>query len=418
MRDDWLENITEELAESYIVLEEEILADICRRFQTSDTATASALHQIRQLQEQGIDMRVIESKIKKTLHITQKQLDDMFQEAVAREQAYTAELLDKAKITKPSIGNQALLLQEIAIIKQQTKKEMYNITQSLGFSFKVNGKPQFYYIAEAYQKVLDVAYLEVSTGTLDYNTATKNAVKKLSDSGIKYVYYDKEGKKPFEPPKRYVNHVDVAVKRAIRTGISQAQGILSENTINTLETPYVEVTAHAGARTGSGIANHAGWQGQVYYWKEKSEYGENKLHYPDFESTTGYGEGAGLKGYNCSHNFRAFIPNVSSRIYTDEELYHMANDTFSYKGKDYTMYEATQYMRKIERDMRQLKRNLIGFNNPNTQKEFENTAIKLQKKSKEYTAFSKAASLKKRIPSTQVLGFDKALAAKARRAYK
>lgn len=418
MRDDWLENVTEELAESYIVLEEEILADICRRFQTSDTATASALHQIRQLQEQGIDMRVIESKIKKTLHITQKQLDDMFQEAVAREQAYTAELLDKAKITKPSIGNQALLLQEIAIIKQQTKKEMYNITQSLGFSFKVNGKPQFYYIAEAYQKVLDVAYLEVSTGTLDYNTAAKNAVKKLSDSGIKYVYYDKEGKKPFEPPKRYVNHVDVAVKRAIRTGVSQAQGILSENTINTLETPYVEVTAHAGARTGSGIANHAGWQGQVYYWKEKSEYGENKLHYPDFVDTTGYGEGAGLKGYNCSHNFKAFIPNVSSRIYTDDELWHMANDTFSYKGKDYTMYEATQYMRKIERDMRQLKRNLIGFNNPNTQKEFENTAIKLQKKSKEYTAFSKAASLKKRIPSTQVLGFDKALAAKARRAYK
>ena len=151
--DDWLESIAEELAESYIVLEEEILADICRRFQTTDTATASALHQIRQLQEQGIDMKVIESKIKKTLNITQKQLDDMFQEAVAREQAYTAELLDKAKITKPSIRNQVLLLQEIAIIKQQTKKEMYNITQSLGFSFKVNGKPQFYYIAEAYQKV-------------------------------------------------------------------------------------------------------------------------------------------------------------------------------------------------------------------------------------------------------------------------
>ncbi len=418
MRDDWLENITEELAESYIVLEEEILADICRRFQTSDTATASALHQIRQLQEQGIDMRVIESKIKKTLHITQKQLDDMFQEAVAREQAYTAELLDKAKITKPSIGNQALLLQEIAIIKQQTKKEMYNITQSLGFSFKVNGKPQFYYIAEAYQKVLDVAYLEVSTGTLDYNTATKNAVKKLSDSGIKYVYYDKEGKKPFEPPKRYVNHVDVAVKRAIRTGISQAQGILSENTINTLETPYVEVTAHAGARTGSGIANHAGWQGQVYYWKEKSEYGENKLHYPDFVDTTGYGEGAGLKGYNCSHNFRAFIPNVSSRIYTDDELWHMANDTFSYKGKDYTMYEATQRMRRLEREMRNLKRDLIGFDSAKKEQEFENTAIKLQKKSKEYTAFSTAASLKKRIPSIQVLGFDKKLAAKARRVYK
>ena len=168
MDNDWLDDVAEELAESYIILEEEILADICRRFQTSDTATDSALHQIRQLQEQGIDLRTIENKIKRTLHITQKQLDNMFEEAVAREQAYTSELLDKMKITKPSIGNKALLLQEIEVIKKQTKKEMYNITQSLGFSIKVNDKPQFYYIAQAYQKVLDIAYLEVSTGTIDY----------------------------------------------------------------------------------------------------------------------------------------------------------------------------------------------------------------------------------------------------------
>lgn len=417
MNYDWLENVTEELAENYIILEEEILSDICRRFRTTDTATASALHQIRQLQEQGIDRKAIERRILITLRITQKQLDTMFEEAVKREQAYTTELLDKAKITKPSIGNQALLLQEIEIIKKQTKKEMYNITQSLGFSFKVNGKPQFYYIAEAYQKVLDVAYLEVSTGTLDYNTAAKNAIKKLSDSGIKYVYYDKEAKKPFEPPKRYVNHIDVAVKRAIRTGISQASGILSENTVDTLETPYVEVTAHAGARTGLGIGNHAAWQGRVYYWEQKSEYGENTLNYPDFIKTTGYGEGAGLKGYNCSHNFRAFLPNASRRIYTDDELWHMENDTFSYKGKDYTMYEASQYMRQLERTMRDDKRKLIGFNHPDTQKEFENVAIRLQKKSKEYTAFSKVSGLKKRMNDTQVFGFDRALAAKARRKY-
>lgn len=406
MNDDWLEDVTEELAESYIILEEEILADICRRFQTSDTATASALHQIRQLQEQGIDMRVIENRIKKTLRITQKQLDNLFEEAVAREQQYTSELLDKMKITKPSIGNQALLLQEIEVIKKQTKKEMYNITQSLGFSLKVNGKPQFYYIAEAYQKVLDIAYLEVSTGTIDYNTATKNAVKKLSESGIKYVYYDKEDKTKIEGRKRYVNHVDVAVKRAIRTGISQTSGILSENTVDTLETPYVEVTAHAGARTGLGIGNHAAWQGRVYYWSKKSEYGENTLGYPDFIDTTGYGKGAGLKGYNCSHDFRAFIPNVSKRVYTDDELWHMEHDTFSYKKKDYTMYEATQYMRRLEREMRSLKRDLISSDSAGKEEEFEKAAVKLQKKSKEYTAFSKVSGLKKRIPSTQVFGFD------------
>lgn len=205
MREDWLDGMVDELAESYLVLEHEILYDICRRFRQTGTATASALHQIRILQRQGIDLHKIETHIKRTLQITQKQLDAMFQEAVNREQVFTTELLDKAKITKPAaeIGKNAVLLKQIDVIKQQTKKEMYNITQSLGFSLEINGKPQFYYMAEAYQKVLDVAYLEVSTGGMDYQTAAKKAVKKLSDSGIKYVYYDKEDKTTFGGKKIY-----------------------------------------------------------------------------------------------------------------------------------------------------------------------------------------------------------------------
>lgn len=420
MNEDWLEGVAEELAESYLILEHEILYDICRRFRQTGTATASALHQIRILQRQGIDLHSIESHIKKTLSITQQQLDAMFQEAVNREQVFYTELLDKAKLTKPAaeIGKNAVLLKQIEVIKKQTKKEMHNITQSLGFSLQINGQPQFYRLAEAYQKVLDVAYLEVSTGGIDYQTATKKAVKKLSDSGIKYVYYDKEDKTSFTGKKRYTNHMDVAIKRAIRTGLSKASGILSENTVDTLETPYVEVTAHAGARTGLGIGNHAAWQGRVYYWSEKRDYGENTFGYPDFIHTTGYGYGAGLKGYNCSHDFRAFLPESSKRVYTDEELWHMANDTIAYKGKQYTMYEASQRMRAFERQIRDYKRKLISLDaaGQNKEKDFEKVAKKLQKKNQQYTAFSKAMGLKKRN-DVQVDKFDRALAAKTRRYY-
>jgi len=51
------------------------------------------------------------------------------------------------------------------------------------------------------------------------------------------------------------------------------------------------------------------------------------------------------------------------------------------------------------------------------EEEFKNTAMKLQKKSKEYNTFSKVSSLKKRNASTQVIHFDRRLAAKARRKY-
>lgn len=416
MQREWIENIPEKLAQSYLTLEEEILADICRRFAVSGTATASALHQIRQLQQQGISLIEIERAIKRTLGITQKQLEDMFDEAVEREQAYATQLLEKASITKPVVGGQALLLEEVEAVKKQTKEQLYNITQSLGFSIKINGKTQFYPIAETYQKVLDIAYLEVSTGTLDYNTAIKNAVKKLTDSGIRYVYYDKEGK-------RWTNHVDVAVERAVRTATSQMSGIIAENTMQMLDTPYVIVSAHSTARTGKGlkgIADHASWQGKVYFWKEKSKTGENPYHYPDFVKTTGYGKGEGLKGYNCSHVFSAFIPGVSKREYTDKQLKEMTEKTFTYKGKTYTPYDATQYMRKLERDMRKLKRNMIGYQamgGAEGEKAFENAAIKLQMKSRAYHSFSKVSKLKKRQSSAQVYGFDRSLAAKAKKYY-
>lgn len=413
MNGNWTESIPEELAGNYLALEEEILADICRRFAQSGTAVPSALHQIRQLQEQGISLKNMETAIKRTLNITQNQLESMFEEAVEREQAYTAELLEKASITKPAVGGQALLLEEIEAIKNQTKQELYNITQSLGFSMKNNGNTVFYDIAKAYQNVLDMAYFEVSTGTLDYNTAIKNAVKKLTDSGIKYVYYDKKGK-------RWTNHVDVAVRRAVRTGVGQVSGILTENTMQVLDTPYVIVSAHQGARRGKGIADHAAWQGKVYFWSEKSKTGRDDYGYPDFVKTTGYGEGEGLKGYNCSHQFSAFLPGISQEEYTEKELKEMAEKTFVYKGKQYTAYEASQHMRKLERDIRQLKRNMIGYSSAGGEeclKAFENAAILLQQKNRAYNSFGSAAGLKKRLASTQVQGFDRAMAARAKKKY-
>ena len=95
--------------------------------------------------------------------------------------------------------------------------------------------------------------------------------------------------------------------------------------------------------------------------------------------------------------------------------------TFTYKGKTYTPYDATQYMRKLERDMRKLKRNMIGYQamgGAEGEEAFENAAIKLQMKSRAYHSFSKVSKLKKRQSSAQVYGFDRSLAAKAKKYYK
>jgi len=137
-------------------------------------------------------------------------------------------------------------------------------------------------IAKAYQDALDLAQMQVSTGVFDYNTAVRNAVKSLTASGLRFVDYEAG----------HVNHADVAVRRAVLTGVSQMTGKISEHNAAELETDLVEVTAHAGARH-----DHAEWQGRWYSLSGKSK------KYPSLVGVTGYGMGAGLKGWNCRHDF-------------------------------------------------------------------------------------------------------------------
>lgn len=84
--------------------------------------------------------------------------------------------------------------------------------------------------------------------------------------------------------------------------------------------------------------------------------------YPDFVESTGYGEDPlGLCGINCYHQFYPFIPGVSTRLYTDEQLDKMnaeENEKKAFNGKAYTKYEATQYQRKLETVMRKQKQDI------------------------------------------------------------
>ena len=117
----------------------------------------------------------------------------------------------------------------------------------------------------------------------------------------------------------------------------------------------MEVTAHSGARTGNGVANHAGWQGKVY-----SRSG-NSLKYPSLRVATGYGTGAGLGGWNCRHSFFPFIEGASERAYDDDELKALKAPKYEYNGKKMTEYEATQRQRYIERQIRRYKREVAGL---------------------------------------------------------
>ena len=115
--------------------------------------------------------------------------------------------------------------------------------------------------------------------------------------------------------------------------------------------------------------------------------------YPDFVQTCGLGSVTGIGGANCRHSYWPFIEGVSQRTYTDEELEEIDPPPFSFEGKTYTQYEATQKQRQIEGAIRRLKRERAAYRAAGLKEEETAVSARIRRLDEEYRAFSKAAGL-------------------------
>lgn len=264
-----LDALPEELAELFRGLEITLLEEICSRLKLSDQLNEVTVQDIRALRAHGIDMDDIEKAIRETTGISQKKLDQLLDDVVERNRAYYTELIDIAEVTKPGI---LVSERDIEAIRKQTQDVFTNITQSMGFLVD-NGRTMLP-PAKAYQWALDSAEMQIQSGAISYNQAIKSAVKQLADAGL-CVIYDKAG----NPIKNMVGYesghkdqLDVAVRRAVMSGVNAINMKYREQSMDYLETDLVETSAHLGARNidgPNGWENHEKWQGKVYKWRKE-----------------------------------------------------------------------------------------------------------------------------------------------------
>ena len=196
------------------------------------------------------------------------------------------------------------------------------------------------------------------------------------------------------------DHVDVAARRAVMTGVLQLCSKYTEQAAEYLETPYYEVSAHAGARDVLGRSpwsSHKEWQGKVYSTRSGDIY-------PNIYEVCGLGAVDGLEGANCRHRRNVWVEGVSERTYTDNQLEHIDDGLgCTFEGKNYTAYEATQEQRKVERTIRKLKREKTAYNAAGLKDEEQTVNIKLRRLNEKYKAFSKAAGLPEQRERMKVL---------------
>lgn len=375
-------------------LESLIIADIIRRIRKTGKITSTADYQIGRLAALGYSSADIEDAIKSALGATYPQMFELYDDVVDWEYVRNKKLYEQINAEFIPFEDNTWLQNLLRAAKQQTKGTLQNFTQTMGVVDNVNGQMTFLPLTQFYQKTLDAAVLDIASGAFDYNSVLKRTVATLSKSGIRTIDY----------ASGYTSRLPVAVRRAVMTGVSQLTGKISEYNAKKLGTDYFEIDRHAGARP-----THRPWQGKV--WSKD-----------ELVSVCGLGTVTGLKGANCYHEYYPFIPGVSERNYTDEELKRLdalEDEKKPFKGKEYNSYEARQKQRQMETAMRAQRTKVRALEEGGADRDdIIITKARYQGQLAEYKRFSSAMDLKPHMERVYIDGLGRvALSDKAFKKY-
>lgn len=329
LRPEYLEGLPNEILELFAEAEREILADMARRISTYDFWIPAADYQNEKLREAGVLQNDIIKALSHTTRKSEEELRIMMKEAGSMALHSDESIYKAAGLSVPSIKDSQPLTSILNAGYRATATEMKNLCRTTAQT-----------ATKQFEDALDRAWLKVSSGAFDSESAIRSAVKELSEKGVQSIRY----------PSGHTDSIETAVRRAIVTGVNQTAAKLQDELADELGCDLVEVTAHSGARP-----EHAEWQGQIY-----SRSGKHP-NYPDFVASTGYGSGEGLCGWNCRHSFAPYFEG-SPPAYSQEELDKLDEPAYEVDGKKLTEYEAKSKQRYNERQIRCWKREESAMN--------------------------------------------------------
>lgn len=371
MNQEYKEKLSGKIEKNFSDLEMRIMEDIVRRIKKTGEITSTADWQINRLLVLGNSSEDIERMLKEALDASYPEMFELYDKVIDWEYVRNKDIYEQINQRFIPYEENTTLQQLTEGCIRQTKEELENITQSLGFCLDYgNGRKVMTPLAQIYQGYLDAAMLDITSGAFDYNSVLRRVVKQLTNSGLRSVDYA-SGRS---------NRVNVAARRAVMTGITQLSGQIADMNAEELGTGYFEIDWHAGARP-----THQVWQGRVYSKEE-------------LVSVCGLGSVTGLEGANCYHGRYPFFPGISVRNWSDEWLdakIKEENTPKKFRGKEYTVYEAKQKQRQMETAMRAQRQKVkllqSGGADPD---EVMLARCKYQGQLDEYGVFSKKMRLK------------------------
>lgn len=372
-----------------------IIERIILRFRRGDDYVLTAVDkwQIETLQQAGYLLEDIQKELAKATGYMQSEIAEAMEDAGVRALAYDDEIYRTAGLDPVPLVQSPHLIQVMQRDFEATMGEWENFTRTTADACQ-----------RAFIQACDDAYHLAMSGAISRSQAVVEALDKLISEGVTVTYtkYNDDG----SVKSVHTDTIETATARAVRTGISQASAHIQLSRMDEMDVDLVLVSSHMGARP-----SHAEWQGKVYSRSGTDE------KYPDFESSTGYGTGPGLCGWNCRHNFGPYFEGMDNPFeqYDSEE--------------NKKQYELEQRQRLLERRIRDTKRKTMNWKaamdaeedpakKAALEEKYQRSAALLQRQNQAYNEFCESTGQKKRSERLKIAKWDRSQAAKARAAAK
>nr|WP_314449053.1 phage minor capsid protein [uncultured Lachnoanaerobaculum sp.] len=382
-----MEKLPKPLERTISKLELEVMGEVVDRIKKAYEIAPVGEHMLDRLTVLDRSSSSIKKLLKEKLEQANIDVDKIYDKAVEADYTTHKDLFSKAGKEYLAYEDNEWLKQLVKATREQTKEELKpfeNITRTTGFKIVQNGKLVFTSLSDYFAKSLDKSLIGIASGAYTYSQAIGSVIDEMTNSGLRVVNYA-SGK---------TDRIEVAARRALMTGVAQMTNQINESNAKKLDTDYFEVDWHPGARNkGIGIENHQAWQGKVYSKQEMI-------------TICGEGDILGFAGINCYHIKWPFVKGISKRKYTDEwlkEQNEKENTPKEFNGKEYTVYDALQYQRKLERTIRKLKQDVLLLGRAEVDKDvLIAKQSKLQSVKALYAEFSKAMGLPQQLERWRV----------------
>lgn len=358
-----------------------LVRDVARRVSEAGQLTSTAAYQIWRLQQLGKSLPEVEAEVARLLDKQIAEVERLFTQAAEVGYDFDVDRLNPDGV--PFAANTSIQQITAAAVKL-ADEDFRNLIQTIGF-IGSDGKARS--LTDAYLQAADDAFRLILTGAADTNTAIRRACTKLAAEGIQSI--------------DYASGVHTSLEAAIRRDMMGGLGLLveqiSEQNHDDLGADGWEISAHAAS-----APDHEPIQGRQY-----SDEAYRRLN-GSLRRRIGT--------LNCGHNAFPILLGVNAPQYTASQLEAFRRENA--KGADFegrhfgTVYEATQYQRRIERAIRAQKRRILVDEGIGDVERTTADRIRLGRLREEYRRFSRATGLRTEDERLAVSGFGRGQAAR------